>query len=152
MLSNQHYRHRANQKLRSWANAVFQNRGVCGQAVPSLPSPSPVIHFFCSCPSFLYEPREETLATQAKKPPARTGGFFESVRTPAYGSFRLVRNVRLSIKYFGNFPWESFEGITNHLHKTKSKYQRSVDRSVVDLEYLTGKQGNTSNGVHDCGR
>ena len=46
MLSNQHYLHRANQKLRSWANAVFQNRGVCGQAVPSFPSPSPVIHFF----------------------------------------------------------------------------------------------------------
>ena len=31
----------------------------------SFPSPSPVIHFFCSCPSFLDEPREETLATQA---------------------------------------------------------------------------------------
>ena len=46
MLSNQHYTHRANQKLRSWANAVFQNRGVCGQAVPSFPSPSPVIDFF----------------------------------------------------------------------------------------------------------
>ena len=46
MLSNQHYSHRANQKLRSWANAVFQNRGVCGQAVPSFPSPSPVIHVF----------------------------------------------------------------------------------------------------------
>ena len=46
MLSNQHYPHRANQKLRSWANAVFQNRGVCGQAVPSFPSPSPVIHVF----------------------------------------------------------------------------------------------------------
>ena len=46
MLSNQHYPHRANQKLRSWANAVFQNRAVCGQAVPSFPSPSPVINFF----------------------------------------------------------------------------------------------------------
>ena len=65
MLSNQHYPHRANQKLRSWANAVFQNRGVCGQRVPSFPSPSHVIHFFPSCPSFLDEPREETLATQA---------------------------------------------------------------------------------------
>ena len=31
---------------------------------------------------------------------------------------------------------------TKHLHKTKSKYQRSVDQSIVDLEYLTGKQGN----------
>ena len=50
MLSNQHYPHCANQKLRSWANAVFQNRGVCGQAVPSFPSPSPVIHFFLLLP------------------------------------------------------------------------------------------------------
>ena len=35
--------------------------------VPSFPSPSPVINFFLllSCPSFLDEPREETLATQA---------------------------------------------------------------------------------------
>ena len=34
----------------------------------AFPSPSPVIHFFffCSCTSFLDEPREETLATQAK--------------------------------------------------------------------------------------
>ena len=52
--SNQHYQHRANQKLRSWANAVFQNRGVCGQAFPSLPSPSPVIPFF-SRPNVLDE-------------------------------------------------------------------------------------------------
>ena len=68
MLSNQHYLHRANQKLRSWANPVFQNHGVCRQAVPSFPFPSPVIFFFfCSCPSFLDKPREETLATQAMK-------------------------------------------------------------------------------------
>ena len=46
MLSNQNYPLRANQNLRSWANGVFQNRGVCGQAVPSFPSPSPVIQFF----------------------------------------------------------------------------------------------------------
>ena len=44
VLSNQHYQHRTNQKLRLWANAVFQNRGVCGQAFP--PFPSPVISFF----------------------------------------------------------------------------------------------------------
>ena len=53
MLSNQHHLHCANQKLRSWVNAVFQNRGVCGQAVPSFPSPSPVIHFyFALVPAF----------------------------------------------------------------------------------------------------
>ena len=28
--------------------SVFQNRGSCGQALPSFPSPSPVIPFFCS--------------------------------------------------------------------------------------------------------
>ena len=53
--------------------------------------------------------REEIGAGATEKPAARTGGFFESVRTPAYGSFRLVQNARPSIKYFGNFPWQSFE-------------------------------------------
>ena len=67
MLSNQHHPYRANQKLRSWANAVFQNRGVCGQAFPSFPSPSPVTHFFCSCPAnFLDEhARKRLIAMQA---------------------------------------------------------------------------------------
>ena len=54
-LFTQYYQHRTNQKLRSWVNAVFQNRGVCGQAFPSLPSPSPTIPFFCSRPNFLHE-------------------------------------------------------------------------------------------------
>ena len=65
VLSNQHYQDRTNQKLRSWANAVFQNRGVCGQAFPSFPSPSPVIPFICSRPIFSRRTRVETLATQA---------------------------------------------------------------------------------------
>ena len=38
----------------------------CAKVRAEATSPSPVIHFFfCSCPSFLDEPREETLATQA---------------------------------------------------------------------------------------
>ena len=66
VLSNQHYQHRTNQKLRSWANAVFQNRGVCGQAFPSFPSPSPVIPFFFLLSSQLSRrTRAETLATKA---------------------------------------------------------------------------------------
>ena len=32
------------------------------------PPPPPLLIFFCSCPSFLDEPREETLATQATYP------------------------------------------------------------------------------------
>ena len=56
-LINQHCPHRANQKLRSCANAVFLNRGVCRQGFPSIPSPSPspVIHFhflFALVPAF----------------------------------------------------------------------------------------------------
>ena len=66
VLSKQHYQHRTNQKLHSWANAVFQNRGVCGQAVPSFPSPSPVIPFFCSRPNFSQRTCMETLAMQAR--------------------------------------------------------------------------------------
>ena len=71
---------RANQKLRSLANAGFQNRGVCLQAFPSFPSPSPFPHFHClALVSFLLRPKlripflglsllrnqVETLATQA---------------------------------------------------------------------------------------
>ena len=52
VLSNQHYQCRTNQKLRSWVNAVFQNRGVWGQAFSSLPSPSPIIPFFAVVPTF----------------------------------------------------------------------------------------------------
>jgi len=70
---------RANQALRSLANAGFQNRGVCLQAFPSFPSPPP--HFnFLALVSFLARPKPripflglsllrnqtETLATQAK--------------------------------------------------------------------------------------
>ena len=53
--------------LRSWANA---NRGVCGQAVPSLPSPSPFIPFFLLSSQFSRRTRAEPLATQAKEPTA----------------------------------------------------------------------------------
>ena len=56
LLFNQHYQLSSNQKLPSWANAVFQHDGgVCGQAFPSLPSSSPVIAFFCCRANFLDE-------------------------------------------------------------------------------------------------
>ena len=47
---------RANQALRSLANAGFQNRGVCLQAFPSFPSPSPHFHFLALV-SFLARPK-----------------------------------------------------------------------------------------------
>ena len=72
---------RANQALRSLANAGLQNRGVCLQAFPSFPSPSPHFHFLALV-SFLARPKPripflglsllrnqtEKLATQAKTP------------------------------------------------------------------------------------
>ena len=73
---------RANQALRSLANAGFQNRGVCLQAFPSFPSPSPLFHFLALV-SFLAQSKPkvpflgisllwnqtETLATQASWTP-----------------------------------------------------------------------------------
>ena len=61
---NQHYQHRTNQKLCSCSNAVFQNRGVCGQAFPSLP-PSPSFLVFSLSSHFSRRTRAETLSTLA---------------------------------------------------------------------------------------
>ena len=69
---------RANQALCSLTNAGFQNRGVCLQAFPFFPSPSPHLHFLALV-SFLAQPKPritflglsllwnqtETLPTQA---------------------------------------------------------------------------------------
>ena len=67
---------RANQALRSLANAGFQNRGVCLQAFPSFPTLFPLFNFLALV-SFLTRPKyaktglsllrnqTETLATQA---------------------------------------------------------------------------------------
>ena len=48
------------------STGVFQNREVCGQAFPLLPSPSP-FYFFCSRSNFRAITGLETLATQARK-------------------------------------------------------------------------------------
>ena len=46
--------------------------------------------------------REEIGGEQLEKPPARTGGFFESVRQPAYGSFRLVQKKPVFVQANSN--------------------------------------------------
>ena len=59
VVSSQHYQHRTNQKLRLWANAIFQNPGVCGQAF--------LRHSLFLLSSQLSRlTRAETLATQAR--------------------------------------------------------------------------------------
>ena len=63
---NQHCQHRTNQKLHSCANAVLQNRGVCGQAFPCLP-PSPVIPlFFALVPFFSNRARVRSIFSHVK--------------------------------------------------------------------------------------
>ena len=56
---------RTNQALRSLANAGFQNRGVCLQAFPSFPSPSPLFHFLALI-SFLARPKPVFLCSETK--------------------------------------------------------------------------------------
>ena len=45
----------------------FKIVGFAGKRFLRSPPPPPSFIFFCSCPSFLDEPREETLATQASE-------------------------------------------------------------------------------------
>ena len=45
---------------------VFQNRGVCGQAFPSFPSPTPFLSAFCSRPIFRASRRQKKLIRAAR--------------------------------------------------------------------------------------
>ena len=53
-----------NELNREISRGIFQNRVVCGQVFPLLPSPSP-FHFLCSRSNFRATTRLEMLATQA---------------------------------------------------------------------------------------
>ena len=59
---------------------VFQNRGVCGQAFPSFPSPTPFLQPFCSRPIFR--------AISMRKTNTRCPNFVRFVRE------RLLRRLR----------------------------------------------------------
>ena len=54
-----------NETNREISRGVFQNRGVCGQAFPFLPTPSPFHFCFGSRSNFRAVTQLETLATQA---------------------------------------------------------------------------------------
>ena len=61
---------------------VFQNRGVCGQAFPSFPSPTPFLQPFCSRPIFH--------ASRMRKTNTRCPNFVRFVRE------RLLRRLDIS--------------------------------------------------------
>ena len=112
---------RANQALCSLANAGFQNRGVCLQAFPSFPfpSPSPLFHFLALV-SFLAQSKPkipflalsllrnltETLATQANCPPLLIigGGGGGDMILLAYLHLPNVRNTFTSL--VNDYPWK----------------------------------------------
>ena len=121
LLSNQHYQHRTNQKQRSWANAVFQNRGVCGQAFPSFPS------FFLLSSQLSRRTRGETLVTQAmdltfnlsfvkmtavKRVKVNNGNFNTCLSAATFfqrGQTAKTQAVQLTKKVFSLFLGETFD-------------------------------------------
>ena len=106
---NQHYQHRTNQKLRSCANAVLQNRGVCGQAFPCLPH-SPVIpHFFALVPFFSTNSRGNAFYTGSAlrnkgRPHARAVYFFTCENNMTFSEIFTCKDIM--------FPRESSAGIS----------------------------------------
>ena len=89
---------------------VFQNQGVCGQALPSFPSPTPFFPPFCSRPIFARPQCENsfawpefrslrtgtlaTLATQATWSPVVTRGHSWSLVVTRGHSWSLVSTFR----------------------------------------------------------
>ena len=92
------------QKLRSWANAVFQNRGVCGQAFPSLPSPSPSFFFFALVPTFSTNSRGNACYAGYFIPLPLPRPFFFFCSRPNFldelARKRLLRRLAVSLKSF----------------------------------------------------
>ena len=87
VLINQHYQHRTNQKLRLRAKAVFQNRGVWGQAFLSLPSPI-IPFFFCSRPNVLDKLAQKCLLR-------RLDQYSWSLHPKEEGCFPALQKLRL---------------------------------------------------------
>ena len=65
-----------------------------GSFVP-LPLPRLFFFLFCSCPSFLYEPREETLATQATFPLVSSSFFPLSLKTCFFLAYVVYNDKKL---------------------------------------------------------
>ena len=90
-----------NEPNREISRGVFQNHGVCGQAFPLLPFPSPFHFFFGSRSKFRVITRLEMLATQARWPLIPSVGLIKKVDFwplfpfPSYTPF-MTKKVPLS--------------------------------------------------------
>ena len=151
--SNQHYQHRANQKLRSWANAVFQNRRVCGEAFPSLPSPSPVIPFF-SRPNVLDELARKRLLRRlitAIFALLLASTKICSIRPKAANSKQTnriydVQHVNATLRTNWNFSSLVWRVLLNNNNKKKTTYQLPEEAQKHFLVYSeSGTPKNNAN-------
>ena len=138
---------RANQALRSLANAGFQNRGVCLQAFPSFPSPSTHFHFLALV-SFLARPKRripflglsllrnqtEMLVTQA-----RIDQVLYRCVTNADCRLAQVNELNVVVKCFNRFP------VPKHLKVRDRESVRSFPNSVylIFLQVCTLRLSNT---------
>ena len=86
---------RANQALRSLANAGFQNRGVCLQAFPSFPSPSPLFHFLALV-SFLARPKPVFLCSKPNGNACYAGYRLAKISSNQFALFyvRIVKGTK----------------------------------------------------------
>ena len=100
------------------------------------PPPLPSLIFFCSCPSFLDEPRQETLATQVR---------FEAKLTISF----MVQLITVSAGYLGEIKWiewgffSLFEG--HHLDVHSPRWLQERENTIVNtLAYATDCQQSPS--------
>ena len=135
LLFNQHCQHRTNQKLRSWANAVFQNRGVCGKEFPSLPPPPPphltrhsfsFSFFFWLSTQLSRRTRAEALAAQATVQRTCFDLSFMECLTLVIMSLTLTKQYK---NHFHFFNYSLFR-----LHE-KSAVQLAVLKAVPNWNY-----------------
>ena len=96
--------------------------------VPSFPSPSPIIHlFFCSCPSFLDEPREETLATQARGLVIANGECHFQFQTLHSVTHTNIESKDTSLQDF----------FISFLFKTKDPWRKQCSKLLINRTQLT---------------
>ena len=99
VLLNQHYQHRANQKVRSWATQFFKIVGFAGKRFLLSPSPSRHSFFFCSCPNVLDELARKRLLRRLLTTTITSLPKYVVLLTPKYVQkckfWRVTQNLRV---------------------------------------------------------